>query len=45
MWAVAAKRGLKEAQYNLAIMYRHGRGVQKSDKDAVVWYKYAALQV
>ena len=45
MWATAANRGLKEAQYNLAIMYRHGRGIPQSNAEAVRWYRCAASQV
>ena len=35
---------LKEAQYNLGYMYRHGYGVEKDYKEAVKWYRKAANQ-
>ena len=39
-----AKKGHVEAQYNLGVMYEHGRGVPKNHKEAVKWYRLAAEQ-
>ncbi len=40
----AAKEGHADSQYNLALMYEHGIGVDKNEKEAIVWYgKSAAL--
>jgi len=38
-----AKQGHELAQYNLGVMYREGRGVKKSNVDAVRWWTKAAL--
>ena len=39
-----AKKGHVEAQYNLGVMYEHGRGVPKNHKEAVKWYRLSAEQ-
>jgi len=39
-----AVQGHADAQYNLALMYEHGRGVTQDDKEAVKWYRKAAEQ-
>ncbi|XP_071951720.1 uncharacterized protein [Antedon mediterranea] len=39
-----AKAGSQQAQYNLAVCYEHGRGLDTNDKKAAYWYKKAALQ-
>ncbi len=35
-------QGNKNAQYNLAILYKNGYGVAKDEKKAAKWYKSAA---
>ena len=40
----AAEQGIAEAQYNLGVMYRNGRGVGQSDATAMKWYRKAAEQ-
>ncbi len=40
----AARQGAVEAQRKLAVMYRHGLGVERSDEKAVYWYTQAASQ-
>jgi hypothetical protein len=42
LWKEAASQGLREAMYNLAIMYRQGRGVEQSDLHAAHWYQRAS---
>ena len=44
LWTTSAEMGLREAQYNLALMFRQGRGVAQSDSMAVCWYRLAAEQ-
>lgn len=39
-----AGKGDRDAQFLLAMMYEHGRGVQKSNEEAFMWYKQAAEQ-
>ncbi|MCS5594776.1 MAG: sel1 repeat family protein, partial [Porticoccaceae bacterium] len=39
-----AQKGDADAQYNLALMYRHGKGVPENDAEAVRWYRKAAEQ-
>lgn len=39
-----AEHGNADAQYNLGVLYRHGRGVPQSDVEAVGWYRLAADQ-
>ena len=43
-YSKAAGQGHADAQYNLGLCYRNGRGVQKDDADAVKWYRKAAEQ-
>jgi TPR repeat protein len=40
----AAEEGHADSQFNLALMYERGIGVEKDEKDAVVWYGKAAAQ-
>jgi len=40
----AAEAGNLEGQYAIAWMYQHGRGVPRSDAEAIHWYKCAAAQ-
>ena len=40
----AAKAGYPYAQFNLALMYAHGRGVQQDTRSARYWYALAARQ-
>jgi hypothetical protein len=42
LFKVAADQGHAVAQFNLGLMYEHGRGVPQSDKEAAVWYRKAA---
>src|ERR1051325_6372856 len=39
-----AEHGDAQAQYNLGVVYAHGRGVAKDDSTAVLWYRKAAEQ-
>ena len=39
-----AELGMAAAQFNLALMYDHGRGVPENDAEAVKWYRKAADQ-
>lgn len=39
-----AERGDAGAQHNLGVMYTHGHGVPKDDREAVKWYRRAAKQ-
>jgi len=41
-WSRDAKKGDSSAQFNLALLYQFGIGVEKSIKDAVYWYEIAA---
>ena len=44
-WArKAAEQGHTQAQFLLAFMYVHGRGVTQDDAEAVKWYRKAAEQ-
>jgi TPR repeat protein len=43
-WKPYADQGNAEAQYNLGLMYRVGRGVLQDDKEAVKWFAKAAEQ-
>ena len=43
-WTPLAEQGNAQAQYNLGLMYRNGRGVPENDKTAVKWYTLAAEQ-
>jgi TPR repeat protein len=40
----AAQAGHADSQFNVALMYEQGIGVQKNEKEAVVWYGKAAAQ-
>ena len=40
----AAKEGHADSQFNLAVMYEHGIGVGKDEKEAVLWYGKSAAQ-
>ncbi|MBQ7249238.1 MAG: sel1 repeat family protein, partial [Deltaproteobacteria bacterium] len=40
----AAEQGMAVAQYNLGLMYDHGRGVPKDEGQAMEWYRKAAEQ-
>ena len=44
LWLGAADQGHAAAQTNLGLMYKNGRGVAQSDKEAVRWYRLAADQ-
>ena len=39
-----AEQGSAEAQFNLGLLYDHGRGVPKDKHEALRWYRRAALQ-
>ena len=39
-----AERGNAQAQYNLGVMYKNGRGVRQDDTEAVKWFRQAAAQ-
>jgi TPR repeat protein len=41
---LAAEQGNPVAQNNLGVMYAAGEGVEKSDREAFVWYRKAAEQ-
>ncbi len=41
---IAAKNGSPRAQYDLASIYHHGRGVDKDIEKAIFWYSQAAAQ-
>ena len=41
---VAARGGNASAQVNLGVMYTRGRGVPQDFKEAVSWYRKAAMQ-
>ena len=41
-WLALAKAGNADAQYNLAVMYVRGDGLQKSNKLALYWFLKAA---
>ena len=44
LYSPLAKKGNAEAQYNLGVMYRAGRGVPQDYKEARKWYRLAAEQ-
>jgi hypothetical protein len=44
LYRKAAELGVASAQYNLARMYRHGRGVPQDYAGAAKWYRKAAEQ-
>ena len=39
-----AERGNVAAQTSLGVMYDLGRGVAKDDREAIRWYRKAAIQ-
>lgn len=39
-----AEQGSADAQYNVGVMYENGDGVEKSDEEAVKWFRKAAEQ-
>ena len=43
-WRPLADQGHVSAQYNLSVMFRHGKGVPQDDAEAVRWYQLAADQ-
>ncbi|MEI7844134.1 MAG: tetratricopeptide repeat protein [Gallionellaceae bacterium] len=43
-WRLLAEQGDALAQYNLALMYSEGRGVEKNDGEAAKWFTKAAEQ-
>jgi len=43
-YAKAAEQGVAEAQFNLAEMYKEGRGLPQDDKLASAWHAQAAEQ-
>ena len=44
IWLPIARDGHPSAQYNLATLYRFGRGVEISTPAAMEWYRRAARQ-
>lgn len=44
LYSALAKEGNAEAQYNLGVMHRAGRGVNRDFKEAGKWYRLAAEQ-
>jgi TPR repeat protein len=40
----SAEQGNAEAQFSLALLYEHGRGLPKDQGEAVRWYRRAAMQ-
>ncbi len=44
LYRKAAEQGDASAQFNLAICYRNGTGVNQDDTEAVKWYRKAAEQ-
>jgi localization factor PodJL len=40
----AAERGLKDSQFNLAVLHERGLGLPRNPEDAVFWYSLAAVQ-
>lgn len=44
MFLAAAKEGHADSQFNLALMYERGIGIEKNEKEAVVWYDKSASQ-
>lgn len=41
-WLPLAEDGNPEAQYNIGLMYEHGRGVEENVEEAYYWYTSAA---
>ena len=44
LWLSSAEQGNAEAQHNLALMYKKGRGVPQDYEEAVKWYRLSAEQ-
>jgi localization factor PodJL len=44
LFSAAAERGLRDSQFNLAILHERGMGTKKDKAEAVFWYRLAALQ-
>jgi uncharacterized protein len=44
IWRQLASQGYADAQFYLGIMYEEGKGVRRSEKQAMHWYKKAADQ-
>ena len=44
LYEKSAEQGLPEAQYNLALMYYRGDGVEKNINEAIKWFKKSAQQ-
>ena len=44
IWRPLADRGDDWAQYNVGVIYQHGRGVPKDEVRAVYWYNKAAVR-
>ena len=43
-WQAAAEEGHLQAQFNLGVIFKEGRGVTQSDKEAARWFRKAAEQ-
>ena len=43
-FTTAAAHGIKDSQYNVAILYERGLGVKKDQAEALFWYLAAAQQ-
>ena len=43
-WLSAAAAGDAKAQYNLGVIYDHGKGVPEDDAEAAKWFRLAAEQ-
>jgi TPR repeat protein len=44
LWRPLAEKGDANAQYNLGLLYRNGRGVEQNDREALIWFSKAAQQ-
>lgn len=44
IWLPLAKKGDANAQFNLGLLYRNGRGVKQDDREALIWFSRAAEQ-
>lgn len=43
-WRPLGDKGVADAQYNIGLLYRHGRGVPRDYEKAVEWFTRAAAQ-
>ena len=43
-YEMAAKRGFESSQYNLAVCYKYGVGIEQNDVMAAKWFHCAAIQ-